>query len=211
MSTLAELVTTLQNEIPAVDSVPTAAQYEQAVRDAVLEFSRRCGLEKVSELAVVAGTATYSLEDDFLKLIALESLANPDGIIVSASGLIPVSATWEERWTIRNRQITFHPTPTYTLTRDYRYKAEWIFNADADPTLVDAGEDEIEIILLRAQEICKQKQANAQAGGIQRYSLGAVSVDNSAGLDGMLKAQTALREAFEAACERYNGMRLAVS
>ena len=42
MTTLAVLLAQLQSEVPAVSSVPTTTQYTQAIKDAVLDFSRRC-------------------------------------------------------------------------------------------------------------------------------------------------------------------------
>ena len=211
MSKLSEIVTKVMEIVPAVDDVPTAGQYQQSVRDAALDFSRRCGLTKFGELSIVSGTATYSLPDDFMKLIMLESLSNPDGLIISDGGLIPVSANWEERYVIVNKQITFKPTPAYSLTRDYQYKSAWIFDSGTDPNLLDAGDEEINIIVLEATALCFQKQANASAGAMTQYSLGAVSVklgDSSANQSG--DAETNEKK-YLAACEHYNGTRLAIS
>jgi hypothetical protein len=208
MSTLEQIVARLQEEVAAVDDVPSTAQFQQAVKDAVLDFSRRCGLEKFGELTIVSGTATYVLPDDFMKLIMLESLENPDGIIISDRGLIPVSANWEERYVIVNKQITFKPTPAYSLTRDYRYKSAWIFVSDE---LQDAGEDEIQIILLKAASICFQKQSNASAGAMKKYSLGAVSVELDSTSASNVSDAEARQKEYEAACEKYNGTHMAVA
>ena len=89
---------------------------------------------------MVSGTAIYSLPNDFLRLISIEGLANPGGIINSVNGLIPVSADWEERHTIINGEITFYPTPTYTLARDFRYKAGLYL--EKEESYPDMGEDE---------------------------------------------------------------------
>ncbi len=173
-----------------------------------MDFSRRCGLEKFGELSIVSGTATYTLPDDFLRLIALESLANPDGIIISDSGLIPVNALWEEKYTIINKQITFKPAPTYTLTRDYRYKAAWIF--DSNGNLLGAGDDEAQIILLKAGAICLQKQSNASAGSMSKYSLGAVSVEMGSAAQSKFTDSESKEKDYLAACEVYNGSRMAM-
>src|SRR4030067_3249689 len=105
---LSDLVERLAVDVPAEDSVPSNTQYEKAVQDAIRDFSEQCGLVQISTLNIVPGTATYDLPADFLKMIALESFASADGVLISAQGLIPISANWEDRHTIRNEQITFY-------------------------------------------------------------------------------------------------------
>ena len=209
MSTLDDLVALLQQEVPAVDSVPSEAQYEQAIKDAAMDFSRRCGLMKFGELSIVSGTATYALPNDFQKLVTLESLVGVDGVIISNSGIIPVSANWDETFVIVNKQITFKPTPTYSLTRDFKYKSAWIF--DGSEELLDAGDEEIRIILLKAAAICFEKQSNASAGAMTRYSFGAVSVEMGSASASQASDQSTKEKQYEAACEQYNGARLAIS
>jgi len=206
-TTLAVLIAELQSEVPAVNSLPTTTQYTQAVKDAVAEFSRRCGLVKMADLSIVANTATYSFPDDFLKLISLTSLAGVDGVIISNSGIIPVSADWTEEYTIANKQITFKPTPTYTLTRGYKYKAGWVLTgANPNETYATMGDDEKQIVMLKAKQLATEKiyKAQASAGGM-KYSFGAVSVDKGAGADSLTKDMFELQGAFVQACEDYNG------
>lgn len=204
MTTLAALVTRLTIDVPAVDDVPSPAQYEQAVKDAVQEFSRRCGLIKYGEIAIVANTATYALADDFMKLISLESPIGVDGVVVTNTGLIPVSADWEEVYQIANGQITFIPTPTYSVTRDYKYKSAWVLDESDD--YPDLGDEEAQIVMIKARQLALEKIGNAQAAaGIQRYSLGAVSVDKSGDAESVTKRLYALHGEFVEACERYNG------
>jgi hypothetical protein len=205
--TLANLVSELQSEVPAVNSVPTTAQYQQAIKDAALEFSRRCGQAKWAELTVVSGTPTYDLAADFLGLISLEMMVGVDGVMVSNTGLIPVSADWEEEYTIRNKQITFTPTPTYSLTRDYKYKAGWILTGTTgSETFAEMGDDEAQIVLIKAKSLAIEKRANALASsGGMKYSLGAVSVDKGGGVDSLSKMVYTLHGDFVAACDRYNG------
>lgn len=207
MTTLAALVNQLMIDVPAVNDVPSSAQYEQAVINAVQDFSRRCGRIKYGELNIVSGTATYDLAADFQDLISLESLAGADGVIISDNGIIPISADWEERYSIVNGEITFVPTPTYTLTRDYAYKTRWILTGVGDSReYADLGDAEAQIILIRARQLALERITSAQTiSGTQRYSLGAVSVDKSTGVDGMVKQMYALHAEFVDACERYNG------
>ncbi len=213
MTTLANLLSELQSEVPAVNSVPTTEQYTQAIKDAAAEFSRRCGLTKFAELNIVSGTASYNLPADFLKLVLLESLVGVDGVIMSDSGIIPVSSKWVETHQIVNKVITFKPTPAYTLTRDYRYKAAWILTGtEGNETYADMGDDEAEIVMLKAKSIAKEKVSNSMStSGSMKYSFGAVSVDKGSGVDTLLKDVYSLQGQFIEACERYNGARLEIS
>lgn len=214
---LSDLVERLAADVPAEDSVPSNTQYEKAIQDAVRDFSERCGLERISTLNIVPGTATYDLPADYLKMISLESFASADGVIISAQGIIPISANWEEHHTIRNGQITFYPTPTFTMAREMRYKAAWIgtdIAADAseaaDIDYETMGEREARIVLLKAQANALGKQSNAMSGQILKYSLGAVSVDKGTNVDDKRKKVDAFRDEYLAACDKYNGQ-IAVS
>jgi hypothetical protein len=213
MTTLAVLIAELQSEVPAVNSVPTVTQYTQAIKDAVAEFSRRCGLAKVATLSIVSGTATYNLPSDFLKMIMLESVSGADGVIISDSGIIPISADWDETYQIVNKVITFSPTPAYSMTREYRYKMAWVLSgASESETYADMGEDEAQIVMLKAKSLAKEKLANALAsGGGMKYSLGAVSVDKGSGTETMTSDVYKLHGQFIEACDRYNGAALWIS
>lgn len=206
-TTLASLVTQLESEVPAVNSVPTDDQYEQAIKDAAREFSRRCGLAKTANLSIVSGTATYSLPSDFVKLIWLEAITGVDGVIISSSRLVPVDSEYEEFTDIIGGQITFSPTPTYTMTREYRYKAGWILTGDeGSETYATMGEDEAQIVMLKAKGFAIEKQALAlQSADGMKYSLGAVSVDKGGGAEGLSKKVWALHGEFVQACNDYNG------
>ncbi len=196
--TLADLKTLLESEVPAVNSVPTSAQYERAIKDAAIAFSRKCGLPKFAELNIVSGTAVYALEDDFLSMIYLEGLTGVDDVIVSASGLIPLSSDWNEEYTIAGGQITFTPTPTYTLDRDYKYKAAWIL--DGSDIYQTMGDQEAEIILLLAKSIAYEKQGMAlSASGGLNYSFGAVKVDKGSGAESLDNAVGKYKNAFDEA------------
>ena len=207
MTTLAVLLAQLQSEVPAVSSVPTTAQYTQAIKDAVLDFSRRCGIGKWAELSIISGTAAYTLPADFLSLITLEMITGVDDVIISQNGLIPVSANWEEEYSIINKTITFTPTPTYTLTRDYKYKAGWaLTGTNPNETYATMGDEEAQIVMLKAKQLAMEKISNAQASaGGMKYSLGAVSVDKGAGVQNLTTMMYALHGEFVKACDVYNG------
>lgn len=210
MTTLAVLVAELQSEVPAVNSVPTTAQYTQAIKDAVNDFSRRCGVTKIGSIAVVSGTATYDLPADFMKLVSMDALVGANGVIVSSGGLIPVPMDWEEEWTIQNQEITFYPTPTYSLTRYFKYKAAWILTGtNPSETYAALGDNEKDIVLMKAKGICYDKIANSMASsGTLKYSLGAVSVDKGGGTDELRKKAYAAHGEYAGACDDYNGAAL---
>lgn len=200
---LSDLKTLLQSEVPAVNSVPSSAQYEQAIKDAVQDFSRRCGRKKMGELSIVSGTATYALANDFLKLIWLEAITGVDGVIVSSGGLIPTAAEWEEIYTIVGGQITFTPAPTYTMDREYSYKAAWILDGGSYTTM---GDEEAQIVMLKAKAIAKAKQRQASSSsGTMGYSFGAVKVDKSSGVEDLKAEVVSLNDEYDAACDAYNG------
>ena len=209
---LSDLVERLAVDVPAEDSVPSNTQYEKAVQDAIRDFSEQCGLVQISTLNIVPGTATYDLPADYLKMIALESFASADGVLISAQGLIPISANWEEQHTIRNGQITFYPTPTFTMARELRYKAAWIgtdIEADdsvaADTDYETMSEREARIVLLKAQANALEKQSNALSGQTLKYSLGAVSVDKGSTIEEKRRKADSFNDEYLAACDKYNG------
>lgn len=206
---LAELVAKLTEDVPAEGGVPSALQYENAIKDAVKDFSEQCGVAQLGTLNIVSGTATYDLPADFLTLIKLMSLGAPDGVLHSAEGLIPVPASFCEKHTLRNGQITFYPTPRYTMARDFSYKAAWILTEATDEydnaEYETLTEREARIILLKAQAIALTKQANAQAGTSIKYSFGAVSEDLGGMSDTTRKNSNDIEREYDKACERYNG------
>jgi Tfp pilus assembly protein PilZ len=170
----------LQSAVPARDSVPSAGDYEQHVKDAVLQLATDVPLIRLGTLAVVANTATYSLASDFLFLIELEGLASTDNLIISDSGLIPMPREWEETFTIEGTEITFDPTPTYTLSRDYRYAALYeLTGSDPDETYARMNQNGARFALLYAQYLAVMQQANAVAGDGWRYQIGDEMVDKS--------------------------------
>lgn len=207
MTTLAALIAELQSEVPAVDGVPTTAQYTQAIKDAINDFSRRCGVAKIASISVVSGQATYDLPADFMKLISMDALAGVDGVIVSSGGLIPISRDWEETWTIINQDITFYPTPSYSLTRYFKYKAAWIMTGSAgSETYAALGDNEKDIVMLKAKSICYDKLSNAlSSSGVLKYSFGAVSEDLTGNVESYQKKIYALHGNYVQACEDYNG------
>jgi hypothetical protein len=200
--TLADLILQLQEDVPPVSGVPSDAQYERAIKDAVSEFSRRCGVVKNGTLAVVAGTAAYALPADFMSIVDIDSPYEVEGdVIITATGIIPFSALapFEEDFTVQNGTITFFPVPTYTMTRYYEYKAAWVLETNSY-ALTD---DEVRIIMLKAKQLCFDKLANSSKSF--KYTVGNMTVDKSGNIDNYSKRQFELHGQFVTACDEYNG------
>lgn len=202
---LADMIADLQEDVPAVDGVPSDAQYERAIKDAVAEFSRLCGREKNTTISVVSGTGSYSLPADFLKVIEFISPYDPEhGVIVTATGIIPFGPTnpFEEELTIRNRILTIYPVPQYTMERFLEYKAGWVLDGSDNYDLTD---DEVEIVMLKARAIAFEKIDNASAASGFKYTVGNMSVDKSSMSEGYSKRVGDFEDKFERACQKYNG------
>lgn len=203
---LSELVEELQNDVPAQDGVPTEAQYEKAIKDAIADFGIRAGRRKISALNIVTGTAAYNLPADFLKIIKLSGLFSQDGVLNTAAGLVPVSADFEETHTVANRVITFFPTPTYTMQRTLTYKAGWALSADDyGDGYEDLSADEaaIAIMLAKSKAITYIENAAAGEGGFS-YRQGDVSVDLSGHVAGLERSAAAWKSEYLAAVDAYN-------
>lgn len=172
---LSTLTTRLQNDVPARDGIPSSGQYDEAVKEAVRDYSRRNPLRKLTTLSIVDGTATYTLPDDFLFVISLESLASPDDVLITGNGLIPVDATYDERYYITGNEITFDPEPEYTVDRDLWYAAQHVLDgSDNYPDMTDRKAD---ILMVKAQAIAIRMQANKAAQQAWTYTQGDVKVD----------------------------------
>lgn len=190
------LVTLLQADVPARGGVPSAAQYERAIKDAVADFSRRRPMTLITTLSIISGTASYDLPDDFLFDIKLDDFTALDGIIHTSAGIVPLSSDWNERYTINGRTITFTPTPSYTLERTLRYAAGHVLNeSEVYPYLTD---EDAGILLLKAQAIALRKQAlaavTASIGEIVEYAIGDERVKKSSPSQ-VLSAQASSLEA----------------
>ncbi len=200
---LIDLVEQLEENVPAKDGVPSAAQYAQAVPDEAADFSRRCGRVKIATLSVVSGTASYALASDFVQLVKLYSLSNADGIINSGTGLIPVNVSWTEKYQVADGTITFYPTPEYTLSRDYEYKAGWVL--DSSDVYQEMGSFEAGIVLLLAEARALGLQANVAAQQAWSYQIGDERVSKEKLAD-VLRAQAEARKAdYMDAVRQYGG------
>jgi hypothetical protein len=192
---LSTLVTQLQALVPASDGVPSTAQYQSAVKQAVADFSRRTTQQTQTTIDVVASTATYALPDDFLLLISFKREGDACGNWrdVWETGAYgwpiwgysynPYCDPCDERYTIRGGQITIHPTPDTSETRVLRYGWKHILNASDEYEYLDEDSEAVRILLLKAQAEATRVQATAESSQgtkVRSYRQGDVSVDMNA-------------------------------
>ena len=184
------LVHRLYNTIAPRDSVPE--DYEQLVSDAVNRLSQDAPLLKRGSLAVVNGTASYTLPTDFQSMIELAGPQAQGGVIIGNSGIIPVSADWEEVYDIAGNQLTLTPTPAYSMSRAYRYSAAYV---QADGRYTTLTENLARLALLYAQAQALTMQAAAVAGNAWKYTIGDESVDKTGQSKGMqAQAETLMNQ-----------------
>lgn len=179
MSTpFADLRARLEAEVPATNNLPSEAQYHAALTSAVADLGRRAGNVKRTTLSVVAGTAAYSLPDDFLALIRLESTVQGDVYLSNGGQIIPLGASFQqETYTVAGRQITFYPTPQYNLDRTLVYKAGHVL--DTSQSYPDMTDEEAEIALVKARANLYRYLSMSAAPDGWRYQIGDVMVDKS--------------------------------
>jgi len=205
---LADLVSRLQAAVPPRDGVPSGADYEQHVQDAVLQLGQDVPLRRTTELNVVRGTATYALPGDFLYLIELEPLMGPvqEGVIIGSNGLVPVGADWCERVEVVGSEITFYPTPVYTATRTLRYAALYALTGEAgSEQYVALTQNGARLALLYAQYLALTQQASAVAGDGWRYQIGDEMVDKSNQGKGLANQANSLLAQYQRAVQAQKG------
>lgn len=203
---LADLISRLQAVVPAKNGVPLAADYAQHVKDAVLQLAQDVPLPRTTELAIVAGIASYALPSDFQFVIELASLSHPDGIVINNSGLIPVPTTWQERYEVVGGQITLYPTPTYTMTRILRYAALYeLTGTSGSEQYATLTQNGARIALLYAQYLALSQQASAVAGDGWRYQIGDEMVDKSNQGKGISGQADGLLSQYQRAVQQQKG------
>jgi len=175
---LVDLVARLTAAVPAYGGIPTTAQYELAVKDAVLDFSRRAGMKKLATINIVAGTASYTLPNNFLKFIRFEELgAVIGGVQVTEQGIIPLNSTIVQQHTIAGLTLTFYPTPQFTGPRYLWYKAGYELTTGV---YTDMTDEVASIVMLKAQALA-WKLVGGKAGTTAgwKYVVGDVTIDKT--------------------------------
>lgn len=202
MIKLTELTYRLQRMVPARNSIPATDDYEQLVRDAVMQLSQDLPILRTATISVVSGIASYDLPSDFLNLIEVVSLSNPTGILVTSAGLVPVPADFEEQVRVEGLKVVFEPTPTYTLIRSIRYAAFHELVDDGYATLTENG---ARAALLYAQYLALTQQANAVAGDGWSYQIGDERVDKSRQGEGLRSQADGVLKQYESVVKSQQG------
>ena len=192
---LSDLVTRLTADVPAQDSVPSATQYQNAIKTAVTAFNLKLGRKKLHSFTTIAGTADYTLPDDFFKLIKLEDQFATgiqfDDVVINASGIIPLNEgiRLNDEYTIAGRTLTLIPTPVGAITRYVWYKAGHVLDGGNYPDMLDY---EADIIMLKATaNAWRVVTSKVQRSSGWRYKQGDVEIDKSkvgAALTGWIKS-----------------------
>jgi hypothetical protein len=202
----ATLKSRLQNAVAARSGTPSDSQYEQVLRDAVADFNNAATRLKMQLVQVLPNVATYALPADFEKFVSLSALwlGETGGVLVTGSGLVPLTANFNEIVTIEGTDLRITPTPTYSLARELWYGAGHV-ESGTPATYAEMTEREARIILLLAQSTALGYQANSSAGAITSYSIGDESVTHANAVADLQKRADGLRAEYDAAVKKYVG------
>ncbi|MCP5097196.1 MAG: hypothetical protein GY943_16740 [Chloroflexi bacterium] len=181
---LNEMVARLTADVPAQDAVPSATQYQNAIKAAVTAYNAKVGRKKLYEFATVGGTAAYNLPSDFFKLIELTDIssgARYGDVVVNDSGLIPLNeGVSTEVHTIAGRALTIIPTPSGAVTRYLWYRAGHVLSgAEGSEVYADMLDHEADIILVKATANAWRVVATKAQRSNWKYKQGDVEIDKS--------------------------------
>jgi len=164
---LSALTARVTADVPAYNSVPSTAQYQQAVKDAIDAYSLRNPIVDTATLSLVADTADYDLPTDFLEVIRMRApeLADYDA----------------EEWEVKgDGTVTFYPTPDSAHDYLLRYCARHVGTAVADPSYADLTDTDARVLLFLAKAYCLQLQAHKAARDAWQYTEGDQAVNKVA-------------------------------
>lgn len=201
--TLASLVARLQADVPQqFGVVPSTAQYSQAVEDAVADLGLRASTPLRIDFAIVAGTASYALPADFVKLIRLSSIGAAVGdVLITDSGLVPFSESYREQVTVFGSSLTIYPTPTQSATRSLYYAAGYVLAAGAYANLTA---ERATVAMLAARATCLELIAMAAKSDALRTQGGSDSVDTTQRAAQLRQTAAQLRQQYESWIGRLN-------
>lgn len=176
--THSDLVARLQIIFPAQDGSPAAAQYDAAVVSGIAEFSQCDNRIKRASINIVSGTGSYPMPADFLKLVSFDDIFESSTIVQPGGKLIATDTTMQEElhW-FDGANLIISPTPQYTLTRYFQYKAKHV--QDANGNYAELGEEEAEIALIAAQKHLLVMLSGTRAFDGFSYTFGDVRIDKS--------------------------------
>jgi hypothetical protein len=159
-------------------------------------------LVRTALVNIVAGTATYALPADFLRLLEFRVADAFYGVSLTGGGLVPLASDYVYRFNIIGSNLVFDYTPTFNEVRQLRYAAMHVLTtgayADMAPTDSDA-------ILLKARADLLRQRAASEAINGWSYRIGDESVDKKGLSDSLFKAAAELDAQFEMAVSRASG------
>lgn len=203
---LADMVAQLQSDVPQRGNVPSAAQYEACVEQAIANYGKRRPMLRRTEIDIQSGVAEYALPDDFWQLVYLDGWDATGGVINTSTGLVAIPDSYREDWEILGRTLVLHPTPTYTWDdRVLKYLAVHVQSGDegaeqyAYLTL-----DDQEVFWSLAQALALQVIANTMAGNATDYTLHDVRENRTNPLAEVRKQIDDLKATYEDAVTRSN-------
>ncbi len=186
----------MQAAVPCKDGSPSATGYAAAIDAAVLAFSQRVPMVRVSSISIVAGTATYNLPADFLSLISFDQTTDGN-VALTSSGIVPLGDQYSDAYNIIGLALVFEDAPTFNETRDLRYNARHVTNESlAYPDLVPL---QAEAVIYKATADLLRQRAALEAGNAWSYRIGDESIDKKGLGDSIFKAADMFDAQFEKA------------
>lgn len=151
---LTKLVERLQREVAPRGGKPNDSDYRACVESAVADFSARVPLKRHTTIDVVSGTDTYSLPNDFRKVIRIEEWDTSQEISITSAGIIPLSKDFREEHYTLGTDIIFVPEPTYDWdARELWYEAVHLLDAnDNYPYMMP---EHVNCLILKAQALAQ--------------------------------------------------------
>jgi hypothetical protein len=167
---LADLIDRLQAAVAPRGNVPTEAQYQECIEDAVSDYSKRRPMLRTTMIDVLANVAEYDMPDDFWQLVSMQTWEANAGVFVSTAGVVPLSAGFTEAWETLGQIINFVPTPAYSWPgRIVKYLAGHVLDdEDSYPYLV---KQDVQVLIKRAQALALGLIANQMAGRVADWSV----------------------------------------
>lgn len=190
------LVERLQSVVPCKDGSPSATGYAAAIDAAILAFSQRVPLVRVTNLSIVSGTRTYNLPADFMSLVSLE-VYRDGNVALGGGGIVPLSLDEAEEYNIIGLTLVFEDVPTFSETRELKYNARHMTDSgNAYPDLVPL---QAEAVIYKAAADLLRQRAALEAGNAWSYRIGDESIDKKGLGDSIFKAADMYDAQFEKA------------
>jgi hypothetical protein len=196
------LVERLKAAVPCKDGSPSETGYEAAVEAAILAFSQRVPLVRVSSISIVAGTSTYSLPADFLSLLSFDQTTDGN-VALTSSGIVPLGDQYSDAYNIIGLTLVFEDAPTFNETRDLRYNARHL--ANSSPAYPDLVPLQAEAVIYKATSDLLRQRAGLEAGNAWSYKIGDESIDKKGLGDSIFKAADMFDAQFERAVSAMAG------